>query len=217
MLKPCTAPAIQSILVVLIVFLWRSPVARTEPVVPPDGSDVEVGALQSATVLPGSPESLAIDFNDLDPEEGVAADRYLDRGLRIEIGPSSRTLGAVTGSLIDGPCDGTRSMKTQPFAGPGFLLRFPEGVTSVSLDAGDIGPSDTDIIMMKAWSDDALVTIIGLDTAVIPHDAPTECVRLSVQAPRIKAVEITAESFFFGSAFYPNSIFLDNVTFEPAR
>jgi hypothetical protein len=100
------------------------------------------------------------------------------------------------------------------------LLRFPNGVTSVSLDAGDIGPSDSDLIIVKAFSDYSLETIVGIDIGFIPQGAPTGCVRLSVQANIIKAVEITSESYFAGSSFtpnsYPNSVYIDNVTFEPA-
>ena len=116
-------------------------------------------------------------------------------------------------------------MKTASFTGP-FVLRFPHGVTSVSLDAGDIGPSDSDIITVKAYSDDALETLIDTDIGSIAQGAPTGCVRLSVQATDvalIKAVEITSEGVYVlssnspsGVSSYPNSIFVDNVTFAPA-
>ena len=112
------------------------------------------------------------------------------------------------------------------FIGPSFLLRFPHGVTSVSLDAGDIGPSDSDLIIVKADSDDALETLIDTDIGSIAQGAPTGCVRLSVQATDvalIKAVEITSEGVYVlssnspsGVSSYPNSIFVDNVTFTPA-
>ena len=100
---------------------------------------------------------------------------------------------------------------------------FPNGVTSVSLDAGDIGPSDSDSITVKAFSDDALETLVAFDIGLLLQGAPTGCVRLSVQAESIKAVEITSDSVYVlssnsasGVSSYPNSIFLDNVTFEPA-
>jgi hypothetical protein len=157
-------------------------------------------------------------------EEWVLPDRYSALGLRIEIGPSSTTSGVVRGSFTDVPCDGTRSIKTDPFIGPSFLLRFPpKGVTSVSLDAGDIGPSDEDTITVTAFSDDALLTLIDVESATLKQDAPTGCVRLSVQAIRtettlipIKAVEITSVSHY-NERPYLNSFFIDNVSFEPVR
>src|SRR5207244_10680304 len=101
--------------------------------------------------------------------------------------------------------------------------KFPNGCTSVSLDAGDIGPSDSDSITVKAFSDDALETLVAFDIGLLLQGAPTGCVRLSDQAERIKAVEITSDSVYVlssnsasGVSSYPNSIFLDNVTFEPA-
>ena len=196
-------------------------------VVNPDGSET-IGTLPTGNLpLPvGSPTSITVDFNDLAPEQVVAPDRYLTLGLRIEIGPSSTTSGVVEGSLTDVPCDGTRSIKTEPFTGPSFLLRFPHGVTSVSLDAGDIGPSDSDLITVKAYSDDALTTLIDTDIGSLAQGAPTGCVRLAVQATDlavIKAVEITSDSVYVlssnspsGVSAYPNSIFVDNVTFAPA-
>jgi hypothetical protein len=91
-------------------------------------------------------------------------------------------------------------------------------VTSVALDAGDLGPSDSDVITVKAYSDDALTTIVSMDIGFLPQGAPSGCVRLSVQANRIKAVEITTVSLYDdGSSLtpnsYPNSVFIDNVTF----
>jgi hypothetical protein len=217
MFKQCTAQEIQPIVCVLLFFMLLSPVASTDLVVNPDGSDLYVGDHQSATGPAVSQESITVNFNDLEPEQGVSSDRYINQGLIIETGPSSTTSGVVVGSLIDGPCDGTRSIKTQPFTGPSFLLSFPEGVTSVSLDAGDIGPSDSDVITVKAFSDASLKTPVGINMALIAQGAPTGCVRLSVQVlppTIIKAVEITSESVFLGSSSYPNSIFIDNVTFE---
>jgi len=204
-----------------------STLASPAIVVNPDGSET-LGTLPTGNLpLPvGSPTSITVDFNDLAPEQVVAPDRYLTLGLRIEIGPSSTTSGVVEGSLTAVPCDGTRSIKTEPFIGPSFLLRFPHGVTSVSLDAGDTGPSDSDLIIVKAYSDDALETLIDTDIGSLAQGAPTGCVRLSVQATDItliKAVEITSDSVYVlssnspsGVSSYPNSIFVDNVTFEPA-
>jgi len=204
-----------------------STLASPAIVVNPDGSET-LGTLPTGNLpLPvGSPTSITVDFNDLAPEQVVAPDRYLTLGLRIEIGPSSTTSGVVEGSLTAVPCDGTRSIKTEPFIGPSFLLRFPHGVTSVSLDAGDTGPSDSDLIIVKAYSDDALETLIDTDIGSLAQGAPTGCVRLSVQATDItliKAVEITSEGVYVlssnspsGVSSYPNSIFVDNVTFAPA-
>jgi hypothetical protein len=204
-------------------FMLLSPVASPEVVVPPDGSatietvpmsNVDIGGIQSP-IAPAVPQgSITVDFNDLQPDEVVSPDRYLNLGVTIEIDPRSTTSGVVEGSAIEGPCDGTRSIKTEPITGPGFLLRFPQGVTSVSLDAGDIGPSDSDVITVKAFGDDALETLVGIDVGFLPQGAPTGCVRLTVQADIIiKAVEITSTSFYDATP-YPNSIFVDNVTFE---
>ena len=82
----------------------------------------------------------------------------------------------------------------------------------------DIGPSDSDVITVQAYSDDALTTIVSMDIGVLPQGAPSGCVRLSVQANLIKAVEITSTGLYDdGSALtpnsYPNSIYIDNVTF----
>jgi hypothetical protein len=196
--------------------------ASTDGVVPAGGSEtIENVPLSNVAVPAGSPGGITVDFNDLASAQPVDPDRYIQLGLHIEIGPSSTTSGGFIGSLTGTPCDGTRSLKPDPFGGPSFLFRFPNGVTSVSLDAGDIGPSDSDVISVKAFSDDALTTLIDVDAAPIPQGAPTGCVRLSVQTDitqttiiKIKAVEITSDSYYLGSAFYPNSIFVDNVTFS---
>jgi len=196
--------------------------ASTAVGVNPDGSET-IGTLPTGNLpIPaGSQTSITVHFNDLGPEQVVASDRYIGLGLTIET-----SLGdVVEGSFNAVPCDGTRSMKTASFTGP-FLLRFPHGVTSVSLDAGDIGPSDSDVITVKAYSDDSLETLIDTDIGSMAQGAPTGCVRLSVQATDvalIKAVEITSESVYVlssnspsGVSSYPNSLFVDNVTFAPA-
>jgi hypothetical protein len=223
MLKKFTAPERHHLFFVLSGFMLLSTVASTQVVVNPDGSET-LGTLPMGN-LPtpaASQASITVDFNDLAPEQVVSPDRYKTLGLRIEIGPSSTTSGVVEGSLTEVPCDGTRSIKTQPFTGPSFLLRFPNGVTSVSLDAGDVGPSDSDSITVKAFSDDSLETLVAFDIGLILQGDPTGCVRLSVHADRIQAVEITSESFYVlssnsssGVSSYPNSIFMDNVTFGP--
>lgn len=209
-------------LVVAVLTVSASAFAQSSLVVNPDGSET-IGTLPTGNLpLPvGSPTSITVDFNDVGPEQVVASDRYLGLGFTIET-----SLGdVVEGSLNAVPCDGTRSIKTASFTGP-FLLRFPHGVTSVSLDAGDIGPSDSDVITVKAYSDDALETLIATDIGSLAQGAPTGCVRLSVQATDIafiKAVEITSDSVYVfssnspsGVSSYPNSIFVDNVTFAPA-
>jgi hypothetical protein len=160
--------------------------------------------------------SITVDFNDLQAGQ-VVSDQYKNLGLIIEIGPSSTISGVVEGSS-GGPCDGTRAIQTKPFIGPSFLLKFPDGVTSVSLDAGDFGESDSDLITVKAYSDDSLETLISIDIGFLAQGAPAGCVRLSVQATigLIMAVEITSESYvgeMFAVTSFPNSIFIDNVSF----
>lgn len=235
MFKQCTAQEILPIVCVLLFFMLLSPVASTDVVVNPDGSQT-IENLPPGVSIPAvsqegitvSQEGITVNFNDLASGQEVSPDRYIEVGLRIEIGPT--TSGRFIGSLTGTPCDGTRSLKPDPFGGPSFLLRFPDGVTSVSIDVGDIGPSDEDKIIVKAFSDESLLTIIDVKSASIPQGAPTGCVTLSVQALimasglliPIKAVEITSESFYVlssnspaGVSSYPNSIFVDNVTFEP--
>jgi hypothetical protein len=228
MLKKFTAPERPHLFFVLSVFLLLSTVASTEVVVNPDGSQTIENLPPGVSIPAVSQEGITVNFNDVASGQEVSPDRYIEVGLRIEIGPttSDRFIGSLTGT----PCDGTRSLKPDPFGGPSFLLRFPHGVTSVSVDVGDIGPSDEDKIIVKAFSDDSLLTIIDVKSASIPQGAPTGCVTLSVQAMimasglliPIKAVEITSESLYVlssnspaGVSSYPNSIFMDNVTFEP--
>jgi len=178
--------------------------ASTDSVVPAGGSEtIENVPLSNVTVPAVSPGGITVDFNDVASGAPVAPDRYSQLGVRIEIGPSGTTGEGFIGSLTGTPCDGTRSLKPTPFGGPSFLLRFPNGVTSVSLDAGDIGSSDSDVISVKAFSDDALTTLIDVDAAPLPQGAPTGCVRLSVQTDitqtpiiKIKAVEITSDSVY---------------------
>jgi hypothetical protein len=236
MLKKFTAPERPHLFFVLSVFMLLSTVASTDVVVNPDGSQT-IENLPPGVSIPAvsqegitvSQEGTTVNFNDLASGQEVSPDRYyIEARLRIEIGPT--TSGRFIGSLTGTPCDGTRSLKPDPFGGPSFLLRFPYGVTSVSVDVGDIGPSDEDKIIVKAFSDDSLLTLIDVKSASIPQGAPTGCVTLSVQAMimasglliPIKAVEITSESVYVlssnspaGVSSYPNSIFMDNVTFEP--
>ena len=192
--------------------------ASTAVVVNPDGSE-PIGTLPMGNLpIPAmSQGSITVDFNDLQAGQ-VVSDQYKNLGLIIEIGPSSTTGGVVEGSSSGGPCDGTRAIQTKPFTGPSFLLRFPDGVTSVSLDAGDFGESDSDLITVKAYSDDSLETLISIDIGFLAQGAPAGCVRLFVQATigLIMAVEITSESYvgeMFALTSFPNSIFIDNVSF----
>jgi hypothetical protein len=179
----------------------------TAGVVHPDGSEALETVPMGNLPLPAEcPACITVDFNDVGPEQVVAFDRYITLGLTIETSLDD----VVEGSLNEVPCDGTRSMKTASFTGP-FLLRFPQGVTSVSLDAGDLGPSDSDTIMVQAFGDDARATLVGMDMGFLSQGAPTGCVRLSVQAPLIKAVEITSDSVYVlssnsasGVSSYPN-------------
>ncbi len=184
----------------------------------------------------GLAASATIDFNDLASGQFVEENRYRDLGVVV-----SAIGGSVQGSVVNprgslpagdqppelagGPCDGTRSLQTEPFrgpdfTGPSFLLRFPEGVTSVELEAGDFGPSDSDEITLTAFGDDALTHVVATDTVFIAQYAPTDCARLAVEADLIRAVEVTSVSLFLisfvGLSFpLPNTIFIDNLTFVP--
>ena len=106
------------------------PLPSTAVVGTPDGSEpLGTGPLGNLPLPAECPACITVDFNDLGPEQVVASDRYIRLGVTIETSISD----VVEGSFNEVPCDGTRSLKTASITGP-FLLRFPHGVTRVSLD-----------------------------------------------------------------------------------
>src|SRR5215813_6786295 len=120
MLKKFTAPERPHLFFVLSVFMLLSTVASTQVVVNPDGSQtienwppgVSIPAVSQEGITV-SQEGITVNFNDLASGEEVSPDRYIEVGLRIEVGPT--TSGRLIGSLTGTPCDGTRSLKPDPF------------------------------------------------------------------------------------------------------
>jgi hypothetical protein len=153
---------------------------------------------------------VTVTFDDLGFGEAVARDRYLAQGLLVETGPDSWVSGYVAGSG-SGPCNSTSSIMTEPFVGPSILLRFPEGASSVTLESGDFGPSDEDTIMVAAYSDDALTSVVAFQSQDLAGGSGSSCLSFTVSASTIKAVEVISRGVF------ANSVFVDTVSFEPIR
>lgn len=176
----------------------------------PDGSFSGPGPATAVPDGPGYVETdatVSVTFDDLAPGEAVALDRYLPQGMQVTTGPDSTTSGFIRGS-DGGPCNATVSIQSEPFVGPSILLRFPGGVSSVSLVSGDFGPSDQDTITVRAFSDDALSNVVATQTQVLAEGIGPTCLPFTVSAELIKAVEVISRGDFV------NSVFVDTVTFE---
>jgi hypothetical protein len=188
-------------------------VAQAQITVHPDGSAEGTPTTPQPLVTRGivfKQTAVTLNFNDLAAGEVVAQDRYGAQGVQITTGPGSTAAGVVTGSGSAGPCDGTRSIQTEPFTGPSILFRFPDGASDVALSSGDFGPSDQDVITLTAYGDDALTMVVASQTVTLAEGAPTGCLALMVAADKIAAVELTSAGSF------TNSVFIDNFTFTPA-
>jgi hypothetical protein len=199
--------------IIFLVCVLIPNLAFAQVLVHPDGSADPVSKslrTPSSSGVIVQKATTTLTFDDLGIGESVARDRYAAQGVLIEIGPGSTTSGFVTGSQAAGPCNGTVSIQTEPFVGPSFLFRFPEGASDVMLSSGDFGPSDQDVITLKAYGDDALTTVVASNTVTLAEGAPTSCLQLSVAATRIAAVEVTSAGTF------PNSVFVDDLTFTPS-
>lgn len=186
--------------------------ARAEIVVQPDGAATMDPTVPQPLVTQGvalAQTATTLNFDDLGAGETVAQDRYAAQGVLVETGPGSTTAGIVIGSTIAGPCNGTRSIQRAPFVGPSFLFRFPSGASDVTLSSGDFGPSDQDVMTLTAYSDDALTMVVATSTVTLAGGAATGCLSMAVAAERIAAVEITSAGSF------PNSIFVDDLTYTP--
>lgn len=153
--------------------------------------------------------AVTITFDDLGAGEVVAANRYEPQGVLVSIGPNGSG-GSITGSGSAGPCNGTRSVQSEPFVGPSLLFRFPDGASDVSLLSGDFGPSDEDVITLTAYGDDALTMVVASQTVTLAEGIPPTCLPLTVAADRIAAVEVTSAGIF------TNSVFVDDLVFTPA-
>ncbi len=176
-----------------------------------DGSEGEppvarVGPAPSLTYLQNP---TIINFDELAPAQMIGSDHYIASGVRVEIGPSSTASGYVRSGSAMGPCNATRSIQTEPFTGPSMLFRFPNGVTSVQVNAGDFSSTDEDVITLTAYGDDALTQVVDSQTWTLPGNVGNACVTVMVSAPLIRAVEVVSAGPF------PNSIFIDDLVFTP--
>lgn len=182
------------------------------------GQEVSEAQLLSGEPIPGTQigepstggtdSPVVIDFNDLGSFEVVAPNRYLAK--LVQIFPSS---GTAVGSFGIGPCDGSRALRTRGFTGPSILLNFTVPVKNVSIEAGDFGPSDKDIMTLTAFSG-PLGTggVVGSDTKTLGFLHATRCLNLAVSGAGIMSATITSVSTGFGRSF-PNSIFQDNLDY----
>lgn len=191
----------------------ESPVGEETPSALEQALDGSQGEPVEITV--GKAASVMIDFNDLGSGEFVAPGRYAALGVsEVKTGPGG-SAGIVVGARGIGPCDGTQVITTAPFTGPSILFNFASPVSMVSIEAGDFGPSDSDVMTMTAYSAvNAGGAVVGSDMKTLPLNHPTGCLGLSVAAGGIRSVEITSTSFFPPNESFPNSIFLDNLDFD---
>lgn len=98
-----------------------------------------------------------------------------------------------------------------------FVIDFSESVAGVSIDTGDYGPSDTDVIKMYAYDRPGgkgrlIATAEGLVNN--GNTFGVSYVRLSVTAEkkRIKSIVVVG-----GSTAAPNSVFYDNLAVDRTK
>lgn len=143
-----------------------------------------------------------IDFNDLSGGV-VSSDHYASLGVYMY---------SSSGDLVTGPspCNGSVALATEPFTGPYFIFNFDNPLSGVSIEAGDYGYSDADHMKLTAYSEiGAGGTELGFITADLGTGVPTGCLLLELtDIPGIKSVTVTS------TGDYPNSIYLDNLTFK---
>ncbi|MEJ2595190.1 MAG: hypothetical protein P8100_08725, partial [bacterium] len=149
-----------------------------------------------------------IDFNDVTPGELIEPDRYASQGVYAY--PSSDEL-IGSGS----PCNGSFGIQTNPFTGPYFIFNFDNFIVSVSVEAGDGGPSDSDEMTLTAYSGlDGTGDVLGSATAYLAQGDPTGCELIELTG-LTGARSITVKSVsFYDEDPYPNSIYIDNLYFE---
>jgi hypothetical protein len=94
-----------------------------------------------------------------------------------------------------------------------FLVNFSNGLSSISLNAGDFG-DDADVITLSIFSGlNGTGTNLGSTSVNYPASAafPNDVATLSLSA----AVPILSAIFIGGSLNFPSSIFFDNVVATP--
>lgn len=90
----------------------------------------------------------------------------------------------------------------------GTDISFNQPMSSFSLQAGDFGDDDDSPLTIVAY--DEFGSEIGSATAPWPSDAEPPFVTLAIVAPGIRHIHWQS-----GGA-HPNSVFIDNLTFDPA-
>lgn len=162
-------------------------------------------AIQQASTRLGSRSDgcVLIDFDDLAIDETITS-QYAALGVEVSVGPNG-TSGDVI-SRYNSPCGSTRSVSAEPFVGPSILFNFPDGATSVSIDAGDYA-GDEDVMTLTAYSgENGTGSVIDSDTKTLAA-GQVACHTLSVEGAGIRSVEVTS------SGSFNNSIFVDNLYF----
>ena len=151
-----------------------------------------IGSMASATVIDFESYADGTDITGVDLG-GITLTRHGE-------------LVKVTSSVPGG--GSTRAIWGDPFTGKSFRGDFTGTVTSFSVDMGDFGVSDPDDLFVMAYS----ATDVLLDSVFFAYpEAGNYLETLSVAAAGIAYV-------IFGSTGpdFTNSIFADNLTFEPA-
>jgi len=144
---------------------------------------------------------------DEQPDGTIMTNQYQELGVLISIGPNGSE--GVIKATFNSPCGSGGTLWAEPFTGPSKLFNFTlPGVVSVSLSAGDFGPSDADVMTLTAYSGpNATGTVLDTDVQNLALNQITECKTLSVTGINIGSVELTTTGDF------PNSVFVDNLVF----
>ncbi len=153
-----------------------------------------------------------IDFDDLTPGEMVPSDQYAALGVYLY--PSSDELWST-----NSPCNGSVALFTVPFSGPYFVFNFDEYLSAVSIESGDYG-ADSDEMTLTAYSGmDGTGEVRGAVTLSFDQGHETGCQLLELTGLQgVRSVTVTSVSIFEADEplEFPNSIYVDNLTFESA-
>jgi hypothetical protein len=180
-----------------------------------------MGLLAIGAVAPAAADAVVIDFEDFDlggaiyldlpetllfPDVGGSGIEVIIAGhddIRIYdlVLYSSGYPGAAGQALID--------MNWSNYSNPdGTDIYFDHPVSSFSLQAGDFGSDNDSPLTIVAFDESG--TQIGADSQPWAGDAFPPFITLSITAPGIRRIHWQS-----GGAFQ-NSIFIDNLTFDPA-
>jgi Thrombospondin type 3 repeat len=174
--------------------------------IPAEYADAYTGEqLEEQPTAERSESCTTITFNEL-ANGTIVTTQYAGLGVTIGIGPngSSGVIRATGAS----PCGTGNTLWSDPFVGPSKLFNFSGPVVSVSLSAGDFGPSDADVMTLTAYSGpSATGSVIATDVVSLPLNHATGCLTLTVAGSGIQSVELTTAGTFL------NSVFVDNLTF----